>query len=89
MNGIIVPDKIFRDKLSSILSSCKRFQIQSEFATEFFSMAEIEQLRKLYLSYEFSDKVRMLEDSPQYGDLLNYVETGLLTWEEAEKAALM
>lgn len=54
-----------------------------------FSPEEELGIKKLYLMYEFSDKVRLIEHSPQYGYLLNYVETGLLTWEEAEKAAMM
>lgn len=54
-----------------------------------FSKEEELDIKKLYLMYEFSDKVRLLEDSPQYGSLQNYVENGLITVEEAKKAALM
>lgn len=54
-----------------------------------FSHEEELYIKKLYLMYEFSDKVRLSDSSPQYGGLRNYVEAGLLTPEEAEKAALM
>lgn len=56
---------------------------------KYFSQSEESAIKKLYLMYEFSDKVRLLEGSTQYGNLQNYVETGLLTWEEAKIAALM
>lgn len=58
-------------------------------AEKMFSREEEIDIKKLYLMYEFSDKVRLLEDSPQYGSLQNYVENGLITVEEAKKAALI
>lgn len=56
---------------------------------DLFSKEEELDIKRMYLMYEFSDKVRLLEDSPQYGSLQNYVRNGVLTPEEARRAALM
>lgn len=45
-------------------------------------------LAELYGTYEFSDRFRRLSRSALYGGLWNYVETGLLTPEEAANALL-
>ena len=46
------------------------------------------ELRQLYLTYEFSDKFRMISMEGNYGTLWNYVKTGLLTPDEAVEALL-
>ena len=46
------------------------------------------ELRQLYLTYEFSDKFRMISMDGNYGTIWNYVKTGLLTPEEAVEALL-
>ncbi len=79
---------VFVEKLKQRLKENKKLILGNGIG-ELFSKEEEIGIKKLYLMYEFSDKVRLLEDSPQYGGLQNYVETGLLTWEEAKKAALM
>lgn len=45
-------------------------------------------MAKLYYMYEFSDRLHMLDDNPQYGNLGNYISSGLLTEEEAFMASL-
>lgn len=47
------------------------------------SLQEMLDLFQLYSTYEFSDRIHVLTDSPQYGGLLNYVRTGELSLEEA------
>ena len=47
------------------------------------SFQELQDLFQLYSTYEFSDRIHVLTDSPQYGSLLNYVRTGELRLEEA------
>ena len=47
------------------------------------SLQELQDLFQLYSTYEFSDRIHILTDSPQYGSLLNYVRTGELSLEEA------
>lgn len=42
----------------------------------------------LYHTYDFSDKVISLENSPCYGSLFNYVKTGIMTEEEMLDALL-
>lgn len=41
-----------------------------------------------YYLYEFSDKYRLISDSPIYPNLFNYLKTGLLTEEELLEALL-
>lgn len=43
---------------------------------------EAEELERFYRMYEFSDQMIMISDHPQYGGLLNYVKTGVMTLEE-------
>ncbi len=43
---------------------------------------EAEAFERLYRMYEFSDQLIMISDQPQYGGLLNYVKTGVMTLEE-------
>lgn len=52
------------------------------------SHSEAEYLYKLYLTYEFSDRFIVFADSTQYGTLFHYIETGILTEEEAIGAML-
>lgn len=46
------------------------------------SSKEQKELSDLYRMYEFSDHFQVLADCPQFGGLLNYVKTGLLSKEE-------
>ncbi len=43
---------------------------------------EAKEIENLYRMYEFSDRIIMLSESPQYGGLVNYVKTGVMTMEE-------
>lgn len=43
---------------------------------------DLDALRNIYLMYDFSDHFRVLSDSPQYGGLLDFVKTGILTMED-------
>lgn len=47
------------------------------------SFKELQSAFQLYNAYEFSDHFHVLTDCRQYGGLLNYVRTGILTMEEA------
>lgn len=78
----------FIEKLEQRLKENKKLVLGNNIEN-LFSREEELSIKRLYLMYEFSDKVRLLEDSPQYGSLQNYVENGLLTPEEARRAALM
>lgn len=78
----------FVEKLEQSLKENKKLILGNGIG-KLFSKEEELGIKRIYLMYEFSDKVRLLEDSPQYGSLRNYVENGLLTPEEAGRAALM
>lgn len=80
--------KAFIKKLEKELKSKEKL-ILGNGTEKIFSKEEEINIKKLYLMYEFSNKVRLLENSSQYGNLQNYVESGLITVEEAKKAALM
>ncbi len=43
---------------------------------------------RFYKMYEFSDRICVLEETKQYGSLLNYLKTGLLSQEEYSEALL-
>lgn len=78
----------FVEKLEQSLKENKKLILGNGIG-KLFSNEEELAIKRIYLMYEFSDKVRLLEDSSQYGSLYNYVENGLLTPEEAWRAALM
>lgn len=52
------------------------------------SEKEYNDLCKLYSMYEFSDRFQIIAGSSQYGNLQNYITTGLLTEEEMFEALL-
>ena len=47
---------------------------------------EIQEIENLYYMYEFSDRFLYFPGEPNCGGLLNYVETGILTVDEAFSA---
>lgn len=57
--------------------SCRRISCQ-----------EMTQLKELYLMYEFSDRFQLLTQERCFGGILNFVEAGILTKEEALRAIL-
>lgn len=49
---------------------------------------ELDAIRRIYFMYDFSDHFRILSDSQQYGGLLDYVKTGIMTMEEVFQTVL-
>lgn len=52
------------------------------------SEQETEQILEYYRMYEFSNRLKVLEDNAQFGGLLNYYRNGILTQEEFWEAIL-
>lgn len=50
--------------------------------------AELEAVRSIYFLYDFSDHFRILSDNRQYGGLLDYVKTGIMTMEDVFQTIL-
>ena len=48
----------------------------------------IKRLKKLYKCYEFSDRLLFITTNPNYGNIYNFISTGLLTSEELTTAIL-
>lgn len=59
-----------------------------KFNSVVISHQEAEDLYKLYLTYEFSDRFVAFADLNQYGSLFHYIETGILTEEEAVRVII-
>ena len=56
---------------------------------EMFADMSCDKIESLYYTYEFSDKLQLItHKNIPYADLLNYIDTGLLTIEEAAEAFL-
>ena len=49
---------------------------------------QIEEYKKYYRLYEYTDDICVLEDNPLYPGIINYVKTGLLTEKEMVEALL-
>lgn len=47
-----------------------------------------EDLAELYFTYEFSDRIRVIDGSRLHGSLMNYVALGLLTEQEMLESIL-
>lgn len=52
------------------------------------SVKEYEEIFSLYRMYEFTDKLRFVSSSTQFGSMLNYLSTGIITKQEYFKALL-
>ena len=78
-----------RTKIHIFLDSNPVLILKEGEHNNYFREDEMADVKRLYFMYEFSDRIRLLEESIQYGGLSNYVKLGILTEDEAEKAALM
>ena len=56
--------------------------------SKFVSREIVDKSICIYRMYDFSDKVFIISDSDQYGNLFNYVKTGILTKQEMVEALL-
>ena len=63
----------------------KHKKFSTNYANGMSSISDIPNY-KLYHLYEYTDDICVLEDTPLYPGLLNYVKTGLLTDEELIEA---
>ncbi len=52
------------------------------------SSEQICEILKLYRLYDFSDRLFVISENPQYGNLFNYVKNGVLSSEELVEAWL-
>jgi hypothetical protein len=66
--------------LSTDPASAKHENVQE------ISVDQEKEFLDLYHMYEFSDKFLVLENSDQYGSMLNYVDGGLISFSEALKS---
>lgn len=79
---------ITRNQLEYVLVWCdKDLKLEDERLT-FLSQFLMDKLLEIYRLYDFSDKITVVSESNQYGTLLNYVKTGILTMEEMVDALL-
>ncbi len=59
--------------------------IEESFNREYFTYVtqqKLDEILEVYHMYDFSDKVFVVSDPNQYGSLLNYLKTGILTKQE-------
>lgn len=50
--------------------------------TKIVQLKNDDEIEKLYLTYNFSSKVKMIRDSLNYGTCLNYIKAGVITPED-------
>lgn len=63
-------------------------QDEDKAVKDFLPKENIESILKLYYLYEFSNRIQVISDSACFGSLLEYVDMGILTMEEAVDALL-
>lgn len=61
---------------------------ESGIAVKMISEQEEDMLTTLYRVYDFSDRFSVWSDEGQYGMILNYVRSGILTWDETFRSML-
>lgn len=84
------------DGMEGVRNSTKKLLILStenlaegnHYSCRRISCQEMTQLKELYLMYEFSDRFQLLTQERCFGGILNFVEAGILTKEEALRAIL-
>ncbi len=93
-------EKIMKDFCSSqalkktekkvlMLSSADPFrEKEKNYGFRRISDREREELEQLYRTYEFSNRFQVVSDHFQWGSLMNYVKTGMVTMEEFFEALL-
>lgn len=58
-----------------------------EYST-YVTRKEMDEILEIYHMYDFSDKVSVVSEPDQYGNLFNYVKNGILTKQEMVDALL-
>lgn len=81
-------DAIKKNKKKIMIMSSESSEESENYAYYKLSKAEEERLMKLYLTYEFSDRFQMLAHDNNFGNIFNYVKTGVMTLEEVFEAIL-
>lgn len=80
-------DNSFSKDLVDRLKRCDAYK-QSDKKICIFGADECKDMISLYYTYEYSDKVKVVGRSRQYGGLFNLVEAGLITYNQAFEAIL-
>ena len=78
-------------KKNVLITSNEIKYFSNKFDVKHVIKEEATEIIKLYHTYEFSDKVQLITHNKNmpYADLLNYIDTGLMTIEEAAEAVLI
>ena len=71
-----------------MIMSCENREEEGNYTYFQISRQEEKWLNELYRMYEFSDRFQILSYGGNYGNIFNYVETGLMTMEEVFEAVL-
>ena len=72
----------------SLIITVDEKQCKEYIGIKTLSKEEMCRLSELYRLYENSDKLMLLTDGDNYGSILNYVKTGMMTFEETLEALL-
>lgn len=95
---IILFDYCDQELLKKLFNSKKSKQIDLEIWSsinvsncdliKILSNKDMAELIEQYCLYEFTDQIRVVSKSSQYGSMLNYLSTGIMTEEEYFEALL-
>ncbi len=80
--------KIRNDKLEKMEVWHCLDSIEDDKRSVHLSSEAMRDILEICQMYDFSDKVDVIADSPQYASMLNYVKTGILSKEEMIEALL-
>lgn len=82
-------DKSHSDEKKPLIShTLKALSLQSDVCVRSVDLGQFMFIKKLYHTYQFSDRFQVISDETMYGTIFNYVDTGILTMEEAFDALL-
>lgn len=79
-----------RRKKRIVFLSTAESSIAENFGYSYLKITEktFHELKELYFMYEFSDRFQFISDEENFGVIWNYVDTGILTEQEAFQALL-
>lgn len=88
MKRFCASDALAHNEKKVLILSTEEFTNGRTYVCHRLTREKAQRLKEFYFLYEFSDRFKLLSWEDGFGSIVNYVETGILTWEEAFTAIL-
>ncbi len=92
LNNLVVLHSLYDCLVCGMYSNIEIWQSIEEMPMQsqscYLVKDQLEEIIEIYCMYQFSDKVSVVTNSAQYGNLINYIQTGIITEKEFVDALL-